>query len=59
MRLFGDRYQCVLCGKVLDVPAEQKPLAVMTADIDEPDMRTIRVGGVEIHRCLFEQSEPN
>jgi hypothetical protein len=51
MRLHDGRYECTLCGAVLDIPAEKVPVVVIVAAGGQPNMRTIRVDGVEIHRC--------
>ena len=51
MRLHDGRFECTLCGAVLDIPAEKVPLVVIVAASGQPNMRTIRVDGVEVHRC--------
>jgi hypothetical protein len=55
MRLNDGRYECTLCGAVLDISPEKVPLVVIVAASGQPNMRTIRVDGVEIHRCEFTQ----
>ena len=51
MRLRDDRYECTLCGGVLDVPAEMKPYIVLKMASGRPTMRAIMVAGAEIHAC--------
>ena len=49
MRLADGRFECTLCGAILDVPAE------MTARVEDAELAgsrdTIVVDGVEIHHC--------
>jgi len=51
MRLTDGRYQCLLCGAILDIPTDSEPHVVIVAASGEPNMRTIVYEGVEIHRC--------
>jgi len=51
LRLRDGRFECTLCGAVLDVPEDKVPLVLITAASGEPNMRTIMVEGEEIHRC--------
>jgi hypothetical protein len=51
MRVHNGRYECVLCGVVLDVPIDEKPIVMIAAASGEPTMRTIVFAGVEVHRC--------
>jgi hypothetical protein len=57
MRLIDGRYQCLLCGAVLDIPTDSEPQVVIVAASGEPNMRTIVYEGVEIHRCAV-QAQP-
>jgi len=45
------RYECTLCGAVLDIPEDKVPLVLIAAASGEPNMRAIIVEGEEIHRC--------
>ena len=51
MRLNNDEYECTLCGLVLDLAKDQRPLVTIAAASGKPNMRTISVDGREIHRC--------
>jgi hypothetical protein len=51
MRLTDGRYQCLVCGAVLDIPTDREPHVVIVAASGAPNMRTIVYEGVEIHRC--------
>jgi hypothetical protein len=45
----SDRYECTLCGAIVDVPADTKP--EVTAAGSESTMRVLSVDGKETHRC--------
>jgi hypothetical protein len=51
MRLRDGRYECTLCGAVLDVPTDQEPQVVIKAKSGSPNFRVIIYKGVEIHAC--------
>jgi hypothetical protein len=51
MRLVDGRYECSLCGEVLDIPFGAEPTIVFHAASGKPNTRVILVDGVEIHRC--------
>jgi hypothetical protein len=51
MRRVDGRFECVLCGSVLDVRADATPLVTLVARSGEPNMRVISVDGVEVHAC--------
>jgi len=53
VRLINGRYRCALCEAVLDIPADSRPVVVIVAASGEPNLRTIRVDGEEVHRCAF------
>jgi hypothetical protein len=60
MRLQDGRYECALCGAVLDIPLVQNPTAVIHAASGEPNMRVLSYNGREIHRCeLSPQRTPD
>jgi hypothetical protein len=50
MRLADGRYECTLCGAILDVPAEMTE-AVEAAELADCLIDAIVLEGVEIHRC--------
>ena len=49
MRLIDGRYECTLCGAVLDVPSDPEPRVVIKGG--KPNMRAIYYKGKEIHSC--------
>ena len=51
MRLRDGRYECTLCGAILDLPADREPQVVIKAKSGSPNMRTIIYEGHEIHAC--------
>src|SRR5689334_2740880 len=52
MRLLDGRYQCVLCGAVLDIiPLTASPQAVLEARSGKPNVRVLSMDGLELHRC--------
>ena len=51
LRRRDGRFECTLCGAVLDVPEDKVPLVLIAAASGEPNMRTIMVEGAELHRC--------
>jgi hypothetical protein len=51
LRLHDGRYECVICGEVLDVPVDREPSIVVKASSGSPNYRTIVFEGVEIHSC--------
>jgi hypothetical protein len=50
MHLIDGRYQCVLCGAVLDIGPDD-PREVIVASSGKPNMRALVLGGKELHRC--------
>ena len=51
MRLVDGRYECALCGEVLEIPLGAEPTIVIHAASGKPNTRVISVDGVEVHRC--------
>lgn len=51
MRLRDDRYECTLCGAVLDIPTDHAPQVVIKTKSGSPRMRVIISNGKEIHAC--------
>jgi hypothetical protein len=47
---FDGRWKCVACGALLDVP-DGAPYVIVKAASGTPTMRTVNIGGTEIHRC--------
>lgn len=54
VRRLDGRYECTLCGAVLDIPEDKVPLVLITASSGAPNMRSIMVEGKEIHRCAID-----
>jgi hypothetical protein len=54
--LANRKYECSLCGALLDVTKDQTPLVTIAAAGGKPNMRTISVDGREIHRCQIGKS---
>ena len=53
LRLRDGRYECSLCGAVLDVPAATEPDIVLKTASGRPTLRAITVAGAEIHACAI------
>ena len=51
MRLRDGRYECTLCGAILDLPTDREPQVVIKARSGSPNMRAIIYEGTEIHSC--------
>lgn len=51
MRLHDGRYECVLCGAVLDIPTDVEPAVVIKGAAGRPNLRAIIYKGKEIHAC--------
>jgi hypothetical protein len=51
VRLRDGRYECTLCGAVLDIPTDQEPQVVIKAKSGSPRMRVILYNGKESHAC--------
>ena len=51
MRLIDGRYECVLCGEVLDIPPTARPSVVLEASGGARNIRVLSLNGREIHRC--------
>ncbi len=56
MRLHDDRYECALCGAVLDIPLTAMPRVMLTARGGERTVRVLSVDGREVHRCVIDRS---
>jgi hypothetical protein len=54
VRLHDGRYECILCGAVLDIPTDKQPQVVIKAAGGSPNMRTIVYDGHEVHRCRIQ-----
>ena len=52
MQVRDGRYECALCGAVLDVPASNDPpqTAIHSAT-SKATVRVLTVNNVEVHRC--------
>jgi hypothetical protein len=54
MRKVGHgRYECVLCGAVLNISDAAKVRTLIVTSTGKPDVRVIFVGGKEVHRCTL------
>jgi hypothetical protein len=51
VRRHDGKYQCVLCGAVLDVPTGKEPVVANTTKTGSPGIRTITFDGNLIHSC--------
>ena len=51
------RYECALCGAVLDVPRDTLPTVVVVGRSGKPNVRILMVGSSELHRCEPPQPE--
>ena len=51
MRLNDGRYECVLCGAVLDVPLTAKVVEMIVGSSGQPNMRRLSLDGKEFHSC--------
>lgn len=51
MRLQDGRYECAYCGAILDIPLVENPTVTMHARSGEPNVRVLRFGDQEVHRC--------
>ncbi len=43
--------RCVICDSVVDIPPGKRPVWVLHGAPGKPNVRLIKVDGVEIHRC--------
>jgi hypothetical protein len=59
MRLHDGRYECVLCGAVLEVPTDHEPLVVIKAAGGKPNIRVIVYEGKEVHACPMQPKGAN
>ena len=57
MRLHDGRYECTLCGAVLDVDSETEPKVAIHAASGKPNERVLSIDGNEIHRCVRPDSQ--
>jgi hypothetical protein len=55
MRRKGDRYECAMCGEILDVADAAKVRTMLIQGSGTPTMRAVLVDGKEIHRCAVKQ----
>ncbi len=51
MHLVDGQYQCMRCGTIVDVPFDTTPEFVYVVESRQRTVRSIRVDGVEVHRC--------
>jgi hypothetical protein len=43
--------RCVICGAIVSIPPGKTPVRVLHGASGKPNVRIIKVDGVEIHRC--------
>jgi hypothetical protein len=51
------RYECALCGVVVDIPGTKGPFIVADIVSGSGVVRTVSYGRVELHRCNHEASD--
>ena len=54
MRLHDGRYECVLCGTVLEIPSIPEPLVMIKAASRRPGTRALTLFGMTIHECALD-----
>ncbi len=47
----NDVDHCSVCGETVRIPSGKRPVRVLRGASGKPNIRIIRVDGVEIHRC--------
>jgi len=52
-RIRPDTYECSLCGAIVEVSGDARPVVMMAAQSGEPNVRVVTVEGVEVHRCVI------
>jgi hypothetical protein len=53
MRLNDGRYECTLCGAILDIGLLDNPRVTIHAASGTPNERVLTLGTREIHRCAI------
>jgi hypothetical protein len=53
MILHRGKSLCLLCGDEVDVSAAQRPLVTIETSGGTPNMRSIMLGGEELHACVM------
>jgi len=51
MRLGDGKWQCALCGAVMDVPEDALPYVIFLTPPDAPECRVVMLRDEEVHRC--------
>jgi hypothetical protein len=49
---------CAICGAVVHIPLGKQPVRVLRGGSGKPNIRIIKVDGVEIHRCESPDGSP-
>jgi hypothetical protein len=57
VRLHDGRYECTLCGAILDIPVDKEPSVVIKASSGAPNLRAIVYDGCEVHRCPVDPAQ--
>jgi hypothetical protein len=52
-RRVDGRYECRECGELLAATVQTEPEVVLMVSASSPTVRTLRLEGVEVHRCNF------
>jgi hypothetical protein len=58
VRIHDGRYECVLCGAILDIPLTDTPQVVIFASSGKPNMRTLMLDGRKLHSCAARTPSP-
>jgi hypothetical protein len=53
MRRVDGHWHCTLCGAILDIPVDEDPDVIIKSAGGQPTVRTLNIGGKEIHRCTL------
>ena len=56
MRQPDGHWVCVQCGAKLDVPRDVQPVVTIHGASGKPNIRVLKVGRSEIHRCELGKS---
>jgi hypothetical protein len=44
--------RCMLCGAIVNIPPGKTPVRVLQGASGKPNVRIIKIDGIEIHRCV-------
>jgi hypothetical protein len=57
-QLIDGRYECALCGTLVDVPEDANPVVMLKSASGTPTLRTIVADGKEVHACPVGDLKP-